>query len=141
VGTSGRADAAAYSGLVVASAALAAVVVIQFVWPAIVRHAGAGPCDQSPTVACFSAHRDFYQELPPGSGHYTTPTSRFNDQALLPALLAAWPLALGAAVTSLIAIAKGTRRRRVAVMGITLGSITVVGMTAMYVAFLVVGGD
>jgi hypothetical protein len=126
------ADAAAYGGLVAASTALAAMIVIQFAWPAIVRGAGAGPCDQSATATCFSAHPDFYQELPPGSGHFTTPASRFSDAALLPVSQAAWPLALGAAATSLIAIASGTRRRRAAVIGVVLGSIAVVVMATAY---------
>jgi len=138
--TTGGADAAALSGLVVATAALAAVILIQFAWPALVHTAGVGPCGSSPTVACFSAHPDFYQELPPGSGSYTTPWSRFYHGILTPVFLAALPLALAAAVTSVIALASRTRRPGVAVIGVALGSITVVVMAAMYFAFLLLGG-
>lgn len=141
VRTTGGADAAAYSGLIVASAALAAVILIQFVWPAVVHTAGAGPCGSSPTVACFSDHPDFYQELPPGSGHFTTPWSRLYDGILTAVFLAALPLALAAAVTSVIALASRTRRPGVAVIGVALGSITVVVMATMDLAFFLVGGD
>jgi len=135
------ADAAAYGGLIAASTALAAMIVIQFAWPAIVRGAGAGPCDQGATTTCLSAHPDFYRELPPGSGHFTTPASRFSDAALLPVSQAALPLALGAAAISLIAIASGTRRQRAAVTGMLLGSITVVVMATMFLGGVFVGGD
>jgi len=140
VRTTGGADAAAYGGLIVAAAALAAVILIRFVWPAVVHTAGAGPCGSSPTVACFSAHPDFYQELPLGSGHYTTPWSQFYYGILTPAFLAALPLALAAAATSVIALASRTRRPGVAVIGVALGSITVVVMAIMYLAFFVLGG-
>ena len=42
-----------------------------------------------------------------------------------PIQLAAWPLGLAAAVTSAIAPATGTRRRRMAILGMIVGSITV----------------
>src|SRR5262249_47318706 len=141
VRTTGGADAAAYSGLIVASAALAAVILLQFVWPVVVHTAGAGPCSSSPTVACFSDHPDFYQELPAGSGHFTTPWSRIYDGILTPVFLAALPLALAAAVTGVIALASRTRRPGVAVIGVALGSITVVVMATMGFAFFLAGGD
>jgi len=51
------------------------------------------------------------------------------------------PLALAAAATSAVALATGTRRYRMAILGVIVGSITVVGMPAQYLAFLVFGGD
>src|SRR5215472_2091513 len=140
VTTTRLADAAAYIGLIVASAA-AAVILIEFALPTLAQIAGVGPCNQSPTVVCFSAHPDFYQELSPGSGSYTTPVSRFYDDILHPAVLAAWPLAVAATVASAIALASGTGRPGVAVIGLSLGSITVVVMAAQSLAFLLLGGD
>lgn len=134
------ADAAASGGLIAASVALAAAILLQFGLPAIVRNS-TGPCDRSPTAACFSAHRDYYQEVPAGSGGFTTPASRFYEGVLVPVLLAAWPLALAAGVAGVTALASRTRRRRVAVIGVILGSITVVGMPMTYLAFLATGGD
>jgi hypothetical protein len=119
---------------------LVAVILIQFVWPAVVHTAGVGPCGSSPAIACFSAHPDFYQELPPGSGHYTTPWSRFYYGILTPVFLAALPLAVAAAVASVIALASRTRRPGVAVIGVALGSTTMVVMATMYLAFFLLGG-
>lgn len=138
VGPTRGADAAALSGLVVAAAASLAAILLEFGWPAIASTMRAGPCDQSPTVACFQAHPDFYQEIAADS--YSTPVSRIGH-ILGPIQLAAWSLALTAAVTSAIALATGTTRRRMAILGVIIGSMTVVGMAARYLAFLVLGGD
>jgi len=136
-GTTRPADAAALSGLVVAAAALLAAILLEFGWPAVASTMRAGPCDQSPTVACFRAHPEYYQQI--AAGGYSTPVSRIGH-LLGPIQLAAWPVALSAAATSAIALATGTRHRRIAILGVTVGSITVVGMAAQYLAFLVFGG-
>jgi hypothetical protein len=134
------ADAAALAGVIVGAAALAALVIIQFVWPAISRSLP-GPCDSNPGVACFQAHPDFYQEDPPGSLHFTTPVSRFYDRVVGPSFLAAWPAGLAAAITCVVALAAGTRYRRPAILGVIAGSLTVASVGALYLAFLLGGGD
>lgn len=135
------ADFAALAGFVVAIAALLAVILIEFVWPSIASTMRTGPCDPDPTVACFRAHPDYYQETSSGSGGYSTPVSRIGNEILTPVLLSAWPLALAAALVSGIAVGTATKRRRLAIFGIVLGSFTVAGMGVQYLAFLVVGGD
>ena len=132
------ADAGAIGALVIAVAALMTVILVEFVWPTIQANFPAGPCDQDPTVACFSAHPNYYQEI--GSGDYSTPISRIGHDIVTPALLATWPLGLAASVTSLIVLAIGTRHRRVAIIAMILGSLTVLWIGAGYLAFLVFGG-
>jgi hypothetical protein len=133
-------DVSAYVSLIAVSLALATLILIFFAWPTVERNARPGPCDQSPTAACFSAHSQFYQELPPGSGHITTPMTRFSDAVFPPAYLGAWLLALAGALTGVLALASGAGRSRVAVLGLTLGSITLAGMAAQYFAFAIFGG-
>lgn len=136
VRTTRRADAAALSGLVVAAAALLAALLLELGWPSIASTMRAGPCDQNPTVACFRAYPNYYQEI--AADRYSTPVSRIG-QIVGSIQLAAWPLALAAAATSAVALATGTRRRRTAILGVIVGSMTVVGMAAQYLAFLVLG--
>jgi hypothetical protein len=135
------ADSAAIGGFVVAAAALLAVILVELVWPVVASTMRAGPCDQNPTVACFRAHPDYYQETGPGSGGYSTPVSRIGDDILTPILLSAWPLGLAAAVVGVIALATGTNRRRLAILAVVLGTAAVAGMGLQYLAFLVSGGD
>lgn len=134
-------DAAALGGFIVAIAALIAVILVEFVWPSLASTLLPGPCDQNPSVACFSAYPDYEQETGPGSGGYSTPVSRIGNEILTPILLSAWPLAFAAALVSGIALGTATRRRRLATFGIVLGSLAVAGMGVQYLAFLVVGGD
>ncbi len=133
-------DGAALGGFIVALVALVAVTLIEFGWPRVASMIGTGPCDQNPTVACFRAHPDYYQETGPGSGGYSTPVSRIGNDILTPITLSALPLALAAALVSVIAVGFGTSRRRLAILGIVLGSLTVAGMGVQYLAFLVMGG-
>ena len=132
------ADAAALGALIVAIVALMTAILTQFVWPTIASTMRAGPCDQDPTVACFVAHPDYYQETAPGG--YSTPVSRIGDNIVTPAVLASWPTALAAALVGVVALVKETRRRRVAILAMILGSLTVLSMVAGYLAFLVLGG-
>jgi hypothetical protein len=134
------ADAVALAGVIVGAAALAALVLIQFVWPAISRNL-LGPCDSNPSVACFQAHPDFSQEDPPGSLHFKTPMLRFYDSVAGPSFLAAWPAGLAAAITCVVALAAGTRHRRTAILGVIAGSLTVASVGTLYLAFLLGGGD
>jgi hypothetical protein len=131
-------DVAAYAGLVASSSALIAIVLVQFGWPLVSSMLGPGPCDQVPSVACFHAHPDYYQESMPGS--FTTQQSRFGDYVLTPINGAAWPVALLGAATGVLALAFSTRRRRAAVIAVILGSVIVVLMVVQYFAFLMVGG-
>jgi hypothetical protein len=132
------ADSAARGALIVAVVALMTAILTEFVWPTIASTMRAGPCDQDPTVACFVGHPDYYQETAPGG--YSTPVSRIGDNLVTPAMLAAWPLALAAALVGAGALVKETRRRRVAILAMILGSVTVVWMVTWYLAFLVFGG-
>lgn len=134
-------DGAALAGLIVALGALLAVILIELVWPIVTSTMRTGPCDQNPTIACFRAHPDYYQETGPGSDGFSTPVSRITNGILTPIMLLAWPLALAAALVSVIAVGSGTRRRRVAILGIVLGSFTVAGMGVQYLVFLLIGGD
>ena len=135
------ADSAAIGGFVVAAAALLAVILVELVWPIVASTMRAGPCDQNPTVACFRAHPDYYQETGPGSGGYSTPVSRIGNDILTPILLSAWPSGLAAAAAGVIALAARTNRRRLAILAVVLGTFTVAGMGLQYLAFLVSGGD
>jgi hypothetical protein len=131
-------DVAAVAGAVVAGAALMVVLLIQVGWPAVQSTMRGGPCDSEPTVACFQAHPSYYQETAPGS--YSTPASRLGN-AVLATDLAMWPTSLVAATICLVALATGTRRERIAALGLAMGTVTVAGMVIEYLAFLVSGGE
>jgi len=135
------ADSGAIGCFVVAAAALLAVILVELVWPIVASTMRAGPCDQNPTVACFRAHPDYYQETGPGSDGYSTPVSRIGNDILTPMLLSAWPSGLAAAAAGVIALATRTNRRRLAILAVVLGTFTVAGMGLQYLAFLVSGGD
>ena len=134
------ADIAAIAGFATAIIALAAWALVVFGWPAISTYVAAGPCDASPSVECFRAHPQFYEEAPAGSLHFTTPASRLYDNVMQPTYIASWPLGLGAGLVSVIALFAGAARRRTAIGGVVLGSAVVVGVVVQYLAFLLSGG-
>ena len=140
-GTTRYSDVAAIAGFLVAAGALVAVILTVIVWPVVASSLSARPCDQDPTVACFRAHPDFYQEIVPGSGGYSTPVSRIADDIVTPVFLSAWPLGLAGATLGVIALATATRLRRLAILGVVLGTLTVAGMGLQFVGFFIGGGD
>ncbi|HEX2648180.1 MAG TPA: hypothetical protein VHO95_13215, partial [Candidatus Dormibacteraeota bacterium] len=128
------ADIAAFAGAFTAGAALLVVLLIQVAWPAVDSAMRPGPCDSNPMVACFQAHPDYYQPIGPDG--YSTPASRLG-QTVTSVELSMWPIALAAAFLCLIALALGTRRQRIAALGLAMGSVVVAGMVIEYLAFLV----
>ncbi len=141
----GLADAAAPAGLVLALAAVLALSIVFVVEPILVSLLGPDPCAPStflpnhqPDLACFHAHPNYYQPMAGGYG-WSTPGSRMS-QSLGQFFLAALPLALGAILSSWLALAKGTRRRRTALSALALGSLVIVGMVVIIFGSLLAPG-
>jgi hypothetical protein len=134
------ADFGAPVGLIAAALALLAVLSV-FLVPSIVQlGAGADPCMQDHTPACFSEHPAYYQPWGPGADSWSTPASR-TSQVVGPFFLLAWPVARAGALISLFALISGTARRRLAVSGLVLGSAVAIGQVLMELVLLVGGGD
>ena len=133
-----RADLTAYAGSTIAGVALLVEVLIQVGWPVVESAMPPGPCDSNPAVACFQAHPGYYQQI--GDEGYSTPASRLG-QMVTNIELAMWPIALLGAITCVIALSMGTRRPRIAALGLAFGTVVVAGMVIEYLAFIVSGGD
>src|SRR5712692_3815134 len=124
---SADADTAALAALFSALAALLALGVVFIVEPVIVAIQGPDPCAVStvlgqPDPACFKAHPGYFQ-CDPAAGSCTTPGARISravDPVAWPAALA---LALVPVVVGWLARAMWTRRRRLALTALTLGSL------------------
>jgi hypothetical protein len=134
------AGVAASIGLAITAAAILTAVFV-YVAPSILVPSGPGPCDYNGSPGCFAAHPDYYQLTPDGYG-WTTPGSRLGT-FLMPFLLAAWPAALLGGMISLVALGMGTARRRIATVGLILGTLVVVGMAVQLLAlwFIPGGGE
>jgi len=142
-GTRGRfADLAALAGLVVALAAGLALGTVFVFEPILASLQGPGPCGPAtfqPDTACFSAHPDYYQ-YDPVADSWSTPGSRLSRTLDPVAGPAAAPLALVAALISWLAMAMGTRRRRIALTALTLSSLTIVLLVFWMFALILSGG-
>ena len=134
------ADATAWAGLVVAVAALLAVSSVYVVEPMIASLQGPDPCAGRFDTACFAAHPDYWQHDPSADSWVPAP-ARLSETVLPVAWPAGLGLALAAALVSWLALASGTRRRRIALSALTLGSIVFVFMVVPSFGFLLGGGD
>jgi len=133
------ADASALAGLVVAVAALVAVSSVYVVEPILVSLQGPDPCGGRFDTACFAAHPDYWQHDPVAES-WSPPSARLS-YTMLPV---AWPaglgLALAAALISWLALASGTRRRRTALTGMTIGLLVLLFMLVPWFGLLLFGG-
>jgi len=133
------ADSTARAGLVFAVGALMAISSVYVVEPILVSLQGPDPCAGRFDTACFMAHPDYWQHDPVADS-WAPPSARLS-QTLLPV---AWPaglgLALAAALVSWLALATGTRRRRVALSALTLGVLVLLFMLVPWFGLLLGGG-
>jgi hypothetical protein len=138
-GSQRLADSTALAGLVVAVTALLAISSIYVVEPILVSLQGPDPCGGRFDTACFMAHPDYWQHEAVADS-WAPPSARLS-QTLLPV---AWPaglgLALAAALVSWLALATGTRRRRVALSALTLGVLVLLFMLVPWFGLLLGGG-
>ncbi len=133
------ANAAALAGLVVALAALLALSLVFVVPPVLVSLQGPDPCGGRFDTACFAAHPDYWQH-DPATDSWAPPSARLS-YTLLPV---AWPaglgLALAAALISWLALARGARRRWIALTAMTVGLLVLVFMLVPWFGLLLFGG-
>ena len=139
------ADETALAGLALAVAALLAVATVFFFEPIIVSVQGPDPCGaakgvRQPDTACVLAHPDYYQ-YDPVAGSISTRGSLISQSVGAVAGPAIVPLALVAVLISWLALAMGTRRRRLALSVLTLSGLIVVWMGLVFLALIFGGGD
>jgi len=136
------ANVAAVSGLVFAIVALLAASLVYVVQPILQSMQGPDPCS-SPSFFdvkdCMDSHPDYYHR-DPIHGSYSTPASRLSA-ALGPAWYWALFLAIGAILSSWLALSEQTRLRRTAISAAIAGSLILAVMLLPYLAFLLGGGD
>ena len=132
--------------MVAAVAAVLAAILALVIEPILVSQQGPDPCvpsnslpDKQSMMACFAAHPDYYQQGQ-AAGPYSTPAERLA-QVLAPAWAAALLLAIGAILSSWLALSERTRRRRTALSALVIGSLVILVIVAPVLAFLVAGGD
>jgi hypothetical protein len=133
------ADTASLAGLVVAVAALLAISSVYVVEPILVSLQGPDPCGGRFDTACFAAHPDYWK-FDSVADSWSPPSARLS-QTVLPV---AWPAALGFALAagfvSWLALANRTRRRRIALSGLTLGLLVILLMLIPWLGLLLGGG-
>ena len=139
------ADAIAILGLAVAVVAVLDIGSGLFGEQILVWLQGPAPCgggkgQYQPDTSCLLAHPDYYQ-YDPVFGSWSTPEMRIN-QALEPYVgPAIFPLALGAAVISGLALMLTTRLRRIAISALTVSSLILVGVAYVFLVLSSGGGD
>jgi len=90
-------------------------------------------------ISCFNAHPDYYQPTGPGDYAWSTPSSRVGE-AVGPFFLIAWPVAVAGALISMLSLATGAARRRIAIAGLVVGSAVAIFQVLLELGIMFGGG-
>ena len=138
------ADATALTGVALALLTLLAIGALTLSGPIADSLQGPDPCGarpgKNPPAACVQAHRDYYV-YDPNTGFVNARVGQIAQTVDSIAWPAAFPLGLAAAVTSGLALAMRTRRRRLARSALLIGALISIGIGFFFLLFVGGGGD